>query len=76
MTSIGSSRPLNAHRPALDVPDSIDLSRQVRDLPCRQHLPRLGEAAQTRREVQRTAAEATVDQNRLSRIEANPDCER
>ncbi len=69
-------QPLEADRSPVDVGDALDLPREVRDRRAREDLGRCGDAAETRREVERAAAVAVVDGDGLPGVEPDPDRER
>jgi hypothetical protein len=68
--------PLNVSVPPVFVPNAVEPTREVRDLPRRQDLAGLGLAAEARGEVERTAAVTTLDLDSLAGIQADADGER
>ena len=61
---------------AVLVPDAIHPSREVRDFPRGEDLPGPGLATEPGREVQGSAPVATLDRNRLARVQPDPERER
>jgi hypothetical protein len=63
---------LEADRPALAESDPLDRAREVRDVGGHEDFAGRREAAQSRREVQRTTPVAALDLDRLARRQADP----
>src|SRR6266536_4418975 len=73
MNAYGVTHALHLHTAPPGVGEPIDSAGHQDDPVARKHLARTGERAQPSRQIQRTAAEASLDRYRLTGIQADSD---
>ena len=67
---------LDPNATAVGVDDPVDAAGHQDDALAGEHLSRAGERAETRREIQRGAAEPVLDRHRFARVDADADSHR
>src|SRR5262249_44754134 len=68
--------PLQMHTPTVDVGDPFQPSREMNNAVRRDDFTRARESTKTCRNVERRSAEASVDLDRLARVNADADIQR
>jgi hypothetical protein len=71
----GLGNPFQMHAPAIDVRNPLQPACEMYDTVGRDHFTRTGEPAEARRDVEGRTAEASVDPDRLARVDPNADVE-